>query len=168
MKRVIWQNTDLNIEEWRDGYIEFCDLNNITPGDDHELCDWMIDTNFNYLDDEIENLNRRLAGKILCIADIGRWNGRVQGYRILTDNLNSFLNVHDDMTEFYGDGKNILATGSHHDGVNYYMFRAIRPGRNIDKFLNDIYHGEKITAQKLNYYTRSIYNDVATIYGWKR
>lgn len=166
-KHYIWQNTDLNIDDWRDAYLEFCDFNNVTAGDDAALYDWMIDTNLNYFDDERYNLNKQIDAKIICIADIGRWNGRAAGYRILNNNLNSILNVVDDFIEYYGDGENILATGSHHDGTNYYIFRAIRPGRNIDNFLNDIYNGEKITAQKLNYYTRSIYKDVATVYGWQ-
>ena len=85
----------------------------------------------------------------------------------MNDNLNSILNVVDDYIEYFGDGKNICATGSHHDGTNYYIFRAIRPGRNIDKFLNDIYNGEQITVAKLNYYTRSIYPDIARVYGWE-
>ena len=166
-KHYIWQNTDLNIDDWRDGYAEFCEFNNITPGDDSALYDWMIDTNFNYLDDETENLNKTIKEKIVCIADIGRWDGRVNGYIVLSNNLNSILNIRDDRTEIYGDGKNILAAGYHHDGINFYTFRAIRPDRNIDKFLNDIYRGGKITPAKLNYYTRSIYADVANVYGWR-
>lgn len=167
-KQHIWQNIDLNVEEWRDGYAEFCDINNITPGGENDLYNWMINTNYMYLDDERENLNKQIDGKILCIADIGRWNGRVNGYVILNDNLNSFLNICDDYMEFFGDGKNIRAAGHHHDGTNYYIFRAIRPGRDIDKFLNAIYNGEHITNSKLNYYTRSIYLDVAAVYGWQQ
>lgn len=166
-KHYIWQNTDLKIDDWRDGYIEFCEFNNITPGGDNDLYDWMMDTNFNYLDDEYYNLNSTIVEQILVIGDIGRWNGRVTGYKILkTRNLNEILNLTDDQFEIYGDGKNICATGSHHDGINYYLYRAIRPGRDIEKLLDAIYNGETITAAKLNYYTRSIYPDVATIYGW--
>jgi hypothetical protein len=166
-KHYIWQNTDLKIDDWRDGYIEFCEINNITPGGDDDLYDWMIDTNFNYLDDEYYNLNSTIAEQILLIADIGRWNGRVDGYKILkTRNLNEILNITDDQFEIYGDGKNIRATGAHHDGVNYYLYRAIRSDRNIENLLNAIYNGETITPAKLNYYTRSIYPDVAAVYGW--
>ena len=166
-KHYIWQNTDLNIEEWRDGYLEFCEFNNITPGDDGALLEWMEDTNYNYLDDEYYNLNKTIDGDIIIIADIGRWDGRATGARICkTRNLNEILNIRDPYFEIYGDGKNILATGSHHDGVNYYLFRAIRPGRDPKKLLNAIYNGEKITPAQINYYTRSIYNDVKNIYGW--
>lgn len=165
-KHYIWQNTDINIDEWRDGYLEFCDFNNITPGDDYALLEWATDTNFLYLDDENENLNKTIDGDIIVIADLGRWNGRVNGYKICNNNLNAILNVNDPYFEIYGDGRDIVAVGNHHDGTNYYIFRAIRPDRNIDNFLSAIYNNEPISRAKLNYYTRSIYNDVANIYGW--
>lgn len=166
MKKIIWSNVNLNVEDWRDGYIEFCEYNNITPGGDDDLIDWMITTNFNYLDDEIANLNKRLDDYIIVIADLGLWNGRKTAYKISRANLNAIFNAADDYTEFYGDGREIRATGYHHDGTNYYLFRQLRPGRDPEKLLDDIYNGREISPQKLNYYTRSIYKDVATVYGW--
>lgn len=165
-KHVIWQNTDINIDDWRDGYMEYCDFNDIEPGDDNDILDWAIDTNNEYLNDEKMNLDKILDNDIICIADIGRWNGRAYGYRILNNNINDIFSVYDDYIEYYGDGKNIVACGNHHDGANFYIFRKIRPGRDIDKFLDAIHNGEKITPAKLNYHTQSIYNDVASIYGW--
>ena len=159
---------NLNIDDWRDGYIEFCEYNNITPGGDDDLIDWMETTNYNYLDDEQYNLNKCLDGDILVIGNIGRWNGRANGYKILNNNLKNILNILDDYIEFYGDGREIRATGCHHDGTNYYLFRQLRPGRNPAALLDDIYNGREISAQKLNYYTKSIYNDVANVYGWSK
>lgn len=166
-KNYIWQNADLNIEDWRDGYIEFCEINEIRPSTDDDLFEWMIETNAEYLEDERMNLDKTIDSDIVCIANIGRWNGRVTGYLILNNNLNSILNVQDDYMEIYGNGKDIVGKGTHHDGQNFYTFRAIRPGKNIDKFLNAVYNGEEITQAKLNYYTRSIYGDIAAIYGWR-
>lgn len=165
-KRIIWSNTDINIEDWRDGYAEFCEFNNITPGNDNALLDWAIDTNYNYLEDEFFNLDKQLTGNILIIADFGLWNGRENACRIAKNNLNEILNITDPYFEIYGDGYNVRAVGIHHDGTNNYLFREIIPGRNIDNLLNAIYNGENITPAKLNYYTRSIYKPVAAVYGW--
>ena len=33
--------------------------------------------------------------------------------------------------------------------------------------LDDIYNGKEITRKKLNYYTKSLYKDVANVYGWR-
>ena len=79
--------------------------------------------------------------------------------RILYDENGEYI-------EWYGDGYNIKATVSHHDGTNYYEYRIIREDRNINNLLDAIYNGEEITRKKLNYYTKSLYEDVAKIYGW--
>lgn len=167
-KRIIWSNMNLNIDDWRDGYVEFCDINDIKQGDEYDIYNWMVDTNALYLDDERANLNKQLDGDLLIMGDLGLWNGRANGYKIARANLNAIFDICDDLTEFYADGREIRATGCHHDGRNYYLFRAARPGRDIDKLFNALYNGEYISPQKLNYYTRSIYSDVARIYGWKQ
>jgi hypothetical protein len=127
--------------------------------DDPETCSM-------YLEDERANLNILADGRILVIADLGLWNGRRQGYKILSKRVSDILYDDADFIEWYGDGHNIKATAAHHDGRNYYEYRVIREDRNIDNLLNAIYNGEEITRKKLNYYTKSLYKDVARVYGW--
>ena len=138
-KRIIWSNRD--------------------DDDDQELLDM-------YLEDERANLNVNADGRIFIIADLGLWNGRKQGYKILGRKVSDILSDDADYIEWYGDGHNIRATAAHHDGTNYYEYRVIREDRNIDKLLDAIYNGEEITRKKLNYYTKSLYSDVAKVYGW--
>lgn len=158
---------NLNIDDWRDGYAEFCEINEIEPGNEYDIYNWMEETNALYLDDERANLNKQLDGDILIIGDLGLWNGRRNGYKIARANLNAIFDITDDLFEIYADGHEIRATGCHHDGRNYYLFRAARPGRDLDKLLNALYDGKHISPQKLNYYTRPIYPDVARVYGWE-
>ncbi len=165
--KIIWSNMNLNVDDWRDAYAEFCEINKIEPGDEYDIYNWMEETNALYLDDERANLNKQLDGDILIIGDLGLWNGRKNGYKIARANLNAIFDIGDDLMEFYAGGREIRATGCHHDGRNYYLFRAARPGRDLDKLLNALYCGEYISPQKLNYYTRSIYSDVARVYGWE-
>jgi hypothetical protein len=127
--------------------------------DDPETCSM-------YLEDERNNLNIITDGRILVIADLGLWNGRRQGYKVLGQRVSDILSDDADYIEWYGDGHNIKATAIHHDGRNYYEYRVIREDRNINNLLNAIYSGEQITRKKLNYYTKSLYKDVAKIYGW--
>ena len=174
-KQIIWSNMNLDIEDWRDGYLEELKINGKHLPDedkdyDDKLMNWIYKTNNMYLDDERSNLNEKVDGRILIIADIGKWNGRVDGYKILGNNINEIFNINDrgfDYAEFYGDGYNIRATECHHDGTNYYLYRVIREDRNIDNLLDAIYNGEEITSSKLNYYTKSLYKDVANVYGWR-
>jgi hypothetical protein len=170
-KHTIWGNINLDIEDWRDGYKEYLEMNDIDdedPDDEDAIYQWMNETNDMYLDDERCNLNRKVNGRILIIGDIGRWNGRVSGYKIIDSrNIRDILYTDCDYVEWYGDGHNIRCTAHHHDGTNCYLYRVIREDRNIDNLLDAIYNGEEITSSKLNYYTKSLYKDVANVYGWR-
>lgn len=173
MKHMIWSNTNLTIDDdWREAYKEFLEINNMDVPlkiDDYDVETYMCETNDMYLDDEKMNLNKTLDGRILVIADLGLWSGRKQGYKILGKNLNNIFDINSrgfDSAEFYGDGYNIKGIEHHHDGTNYYEYRVIREDRDVDKLLDAIYNGEEVTRKKINYYTRSLYKDVAKIYGW--
>lgn len=171
-KHTIWGNINLDIEDWKDGYKEYLEMNGLEkdPNDEDAIYEWMIEMNDSYLYDERLNLNKEVGGRILIIADLGLWNGRKSGYRILGTNIKEIFNINTrgfDYAEFYGDGHNIKAVEYHHDGMNYYEYRVIREDRNIDNLLDAIYNGEEITRKKLNYYTRSLYKDVAKVYGWR-
>lgn len=167
-KRIIWGNRNLNIDDWRDGYEEFLEINEYVdaPRDEEAIYDWMVETNNMYLDDERMNLNKNTDGRILVIADLGLWDGRKQGYKVLSGNIADIFYDDAPLVEWYGDGHNIRCVASHHDGTNYYEYRVIREGRNIENLLDAIYNGEEITRKKLNYYTKSLYPYVAKIYGW--
>jgi hypothetical protein len=163
---------NLDIEDWRDSYKEDIEINELDkdPDDEETLYEWMIEMNDMYFEDEQYNLNREVDGRILVIADLGLWNGRKDGYKILGTNIKEIFNINPrgfDYAEFYGDGYNIRATEHHHDGTNHYLYRVIRENRNIDNLLDAIYNGEEITSSKLNYYTKSLYKDVANVYGWR-
>ena len=168
-KRIIWSNIDLNPEDWRKDYEEVARENewDEDTSDPDNLWQYMIATHNTYLDDERYNLNKYLDGRILIIADLGLWNGRKQGYKIIDGNISNILYDNDaDFIEWYADQYNIRATAHHHDGTNYYLYREIREDRNIQILLDDIYNGREISRSKLNYYTRSIRPYVAKIYGW--
>lgn len=170
-KRVIWSNINLNIEDWREGYKEYLEMNEMDekdPNDEDAIYNWMVDTNDCYFDDECANLNKKVEGRILIIADLGLWNGRRSGYKILDTNLKSIFNIGSfDYAEFYSDGYNIKATEHHHDGTNHYLYRIIREDRNIDNLLSMLANGQEVSRSQLNYYTRSLYKNVANVYGWR-
>lgn len=172
MKHIIWSNLNLDINDWRDDYKEWLEINELErdPNDEDDIYDYMVETNNEYLFDEKMNLNHKVDGRILVIADLGQWNGRFSGYVIRSNNMNEIFNINGrgfDYAEFYGDGYNIRGVEHHHDGTNYYLYRMIREDRNIDNLLDSIYNGEPISKSKLNYYTKSLYKDVAAVYGWR-
>lgn len=120
------------------------------------------------LEDERTNLDIPIDGKILVIADLGLWNGRRNGYKILPNNISEILYDADaELVEWYDDGYNIKCTAVHHDGTNYYEYREIRDGVNIDNLLNSIRNNESYSRKKLNTYTKSIRPYVLDVYGWE-
>ena len=169
-KRVIWSNMDLKIEDWKDGYEEYLEINEIEdadPNDEDAIYEWMNETNDMYFEDEYTNLNKKIDGRILVIADLGLWDGRKQGCKIIEGkNIADILYTDCDYAEWYSDGYNIRCTAHHHDGTNHYLYRVIRENRNINNLLDAIRNGEEVTSKKLNYYTKSLHKDVAEIYGW--
>ena len=79
MEHIIWSNTDINVADYADflqeEYPEVTD-----PDKQYELC---CEMNYAYLDDEKANLDIELPNPIICIADLGRWNGRCMGYKMI-------------------------------------------------------------------------------------
>ena len=167
MKRMIWDSAPVfDEQEITSIRSEMCD----TDATDEEVLEFYFsELHPQYWEDEREMLNVELPGDVLVIADIGRWNGRAQGYRILSDNLRSILSSHvhgmSDINVF-GDGYNIRADENHHDGSNHYLYRLIRSDRDPQPLLDAIYAGRDISSALLNRYTKSLYPNVANIYGW--
>ena len=80
-----------------------------------------------WFDDVTSNLYKVLDGRILAIANMGLWNGRRTGYKVLGHNLNEVVTstIGCDEKEVYCDAYNVLAKGYHHDGTNYVEFSSI-------------------------------------------
>ena len=105
-KQIIWSNMNLNVDDWKDDYKEYLEINGLDdhdPNDEDDIYEWMVETNGMYWDDARINLDKQLDGRILVIADLGLWNGRTQGYKILSSrNLNGIISSTDDAFEVYG------------------------------------------------------------------
>lgn len=161
-KHIIWSNMNMDYDDWK------ADLESDYPEcTEEQRHDLMYTINHEYLEDERENLNQFVDGRILVIADLGLWNGRRQGYKILSNNIKDILYTDSDCVEWYSNDKDIRATMVHHDGTNFLTYRVIKEDRNIDHLLDAIYNGKSISRQKLGYYTKSLYPYVAKIYGWR-
>jgi hypothetical protein len=117
--------------------------------------------------DEESNLYKQLDGRILAIADMGLWNGRRSGYKILGTNLNEVLTtgIGCDEKEVYCDAYNVYAEGYHHDGRNYVEFREIREDKDIEPLLNKLYSNEPVSRAEIRRYTKSLRPYIKQVYG---
>ena len=168
----IWQNYDLDLEDWKEGLLENREINGLpTDVDDDTLTEEMYELNNNYLDDECMNLNIYTQGRIVCIADIGLWNGRRLGYKLYGHNIGECLEFFGscDYADFYVDRYDFRCKQTHHDASTYAVFRELKPNLSsdqVDNFLWKIYNG-KATQKDITRYTNSLKERVKKVYGWK-
>ena len=171
-RHIIWSNRNLDIDDWREDYKEFLEANELDddPNDESALYAWMAETNDNYLFDERTNLNIQLSQPIIAVGDIGRWNGRVMGYKeIPSGNIKDCLYADTDYAEWYVDKYGDLrADASHHDGTNHYLYRVFKDGvseTQMENLKNKIYYG-KATRTDIARVTRRLGDEIAAVYGF--
>lgn len=156
---------NLNYEDWRD------DLESEYPDmTETERIGLMYELNGDYLEDERINLNIQLPGPILVYADLGLWNGRVTGFKMIdSGNLRDCLDSNCDYNEWFVDRLgDFRCTGVHHDGQNNYLYRAIKENATesqIRRLQGKIYDGTATRAD-ITRVTRRLGDDIAHVYGF--
>ena len=168
-RHIIWSDMNLDVEDWREDYKEFLEINELDddPNDEQALYEWMVETNGDYLYDERANLNIQLSQPIIVIGDIGRWNGRVMGYKeIPSGNIRDCLYAD---TEWYVDKYGDLrADAAHHDGTNHYLYRVFKDGvseTQMENLKDKLYCG-KATRADITRLTRRLGDEIAAVYGF--
>lgn len=152
MKKEISENNDVPVEDISD----------------EAVWDYISHSVENWYDDERLNLNQELDNFVICIADLGLWNGRRSAYKLLGKNLNSILYNTGDSYEVYVEDGEVMARDSHHDGTNYYNWRVLKSGisnAKVNDLLDSIVEGD--AEEKIRKYTKSLAPYVKRIYGFK-
>ena len=163
-KHTIWSNLNLDINDWGE-------LRDEHPGyTENDLIKEMYRINNDYLDDERCNLNIKCRTDIIVFGDIGRWNGRVSGYRLIkSGNIADCLYTDCDMVEWYVDENGeFCSTQIHHDGTNYLYYRKFKNNLSSDEkedFLDRFYEG-KTTQEDIDHVTDKLGKMIAKVYGW--
>lgn len=167
-KHTIWQNIDLNYEDWRADLEEYYPDEDGYDEDDRQ--EFMYERNNDYLDDERMNLDVDISAGIIAIADLGLWYGRRVGYKEMGHNISDCLYSECDYAEWYVDERgDFRFTGHHHDGTNCVVYRAWKDGITDEQkevFEMKCYEG-KVTPQDITRYTRRLGDDIARVYGWE-
>jgi len=168
MKHIIWSNMNYITDEELAFYRE--DYPDAKYMADDELAIIIYTDIQDNLGDERMNLDVELSNDIIAIADLGLWNGKTFGYKILGTNINNCLYTNCNSAEWYVDGYgNLRMTGVHHDGTNTMLYRMFKPeisDNQIDYFLNAIYEN-KLTSSMVSKYTLRLGDYIGDVYGWK-
>lgn len=167
MKHTIWQNIDIDVDDWQDLLDEYPEVT-----DEYEQYSICVDMNNEYFGDEQANLNVEVPTDIVAMADMGLWHGRRDGWRVLWNRRNlsdvlsfDLLSCSVEYAEWFVEDGDLQATGMHHDGTNHYVFRRLRDDltdEDIEK-LEDF----EVTYEELLDMTVSLAPDVCKVYGWE-
>lgn len=166
-KYMIWSNRNLDLDDWREDLLEnYPEL----AGDESALYDLMYETNNSYLDDERVNLDIQLSAPIVVIGDLGLWDGRRMGYKLIrSGNIKDCLYDNNDCVEWWVDERNNLrAMSSHHDGTNYLLYRVFKEEfteAQRGHFLSKVGRGVA-TPKDITRYTRRLGDYIGKVYGW--
>ena len=97
-----------------------------------------------------------IANDLIIIADLGLWNGRVSGYKVI-DTLPEISVCMENYNMIYINRRDLKVRAIHHDGTNYYTIREFKDisDEQRENFLYKIYYG-KATQQDITRYTRAI------------
>lgn len=164
-KRMIWQNIDLDLEDW------IGDLKAEHPGlTKDEYNDMMIELNREHLSDERMNLDIPCED-IVAIGDIGRWDGRVTGYKVFENcKISDCLTTDCDYAEWYVDRDGEFRCREiHHDGTNYIYYRVFKEAASYDdrnELLGKLYKG-KASQQDIDRLTDKLGSAIGKVYGWE-
>lgn len=174
MKHVIFDNYNYKESDYKEGFLEYCSINEIEPKNE-DLQEYINETLYNCWEDEFDyNLNFEVDSTIIAIADLGFWNGRRSGYKILdTKNvgkaITSIFSSDEDYREIYVDDGDVKGVGYHHDGVNAYTWRLLKKSAkkaDIEELKNKIYNNKEY-ADLLEKCTKSLAPVIKKVYGWK-
>ena len=132
----------------------------------YDECDFNNQIWFEDTQRELCNADR---GELVAIADLGRWNGRCSGYKVIKS-LPDVLYSNCDDEELYVDSNGDLhKSESHHDGSNSILYRYWKEGLSDtqkENFLDKIYNGS-CSQKDITRYTRKAGLEIAELFGWK-
>lgn len=177
IRHTIW-DANIKVEDWLD-YLEeeFPDKSREELLNDYEAYNLAVEMNDQYLDDERSNLSIDIGTPIICIADIGRWNGRSTGFHvfksgIIADCLHSMVSGVSSCRWYIDERGDLRCREAHHDAVNYYTYRGVRPTNSGDteyrlQLICNNLLDNKFTDWQRTHYTFRLGDKIAEVYGWK-
>ena len=127
---TLFNDYNINEEEWKKSYLEFCNANEITPNDDDEsLYDYIYESLRLEWDDMLFNIdNSKYDNECAVIGTLGLWFGNrdIKPVRecCLTDAIKRCVGNSDYSIVKIVDG-HIEVKGIHHDGTNNFEIHLL-------------------------------------------
>lgn len=153
-RRVIFSNCNTDyLESYRECYEEMCEINGIEPTESgfEDYLYEVSEMDWRFFRQTLGRVD--YFGNILCLANLGLWNGRRKVYDIIyADDLSAILNtICGDYVEVAIEDGDIVISDTHNDGTNRYTFKAVRDTANIDNLYDALSRG--LSKRQLAAYT---------------
>lgn len=163
---IIFDNYDVYSEDNREIARENLETNEqeITEENILEECNFQNEIWFEEEQSELERVDEGCT--IIAIADVGRWDGRVTGYKEIKKLSDILYSSSGYETVYVDSNGDIRKDESHHDGSNSILYRYVKDGVDLERLEDKIYNGE-CTKRDITRYTRKAGLGIARAYGWK-
>ena len=140
MKRLLLWTSNIDFADWKDTLSE-----DYLDKSEEDLMELMYEINREDLEILRKEFDILVPNDILVIGDLGLWNGRKTGYRILKSRSlqECFYGNEDEMTWYLDENGDLRCDAIHHDGTNHYLYRVMKDVSEIEKesLLVKIYYG---------------------------
>ncbi len=149
--------------EYKD-YVEYCELNEITPEPEgsNDYYEWEAEENQRYVEDFFENLRYvKFDTPVIITGSLGLWNGRKEIYPMVVEStdkpslynaVKKCINGMDDFKVELSEGE-IVVHGYHHDGTNIFTISKLSK-KGIDPVLRAVEDGKHLQIK--NYWIGKI------------
>lgn len=163
---------DFNEDEMREAYLEDAEVNNWNvpedgPSDDELWEHWHFLKEIEL--EDIEAIAKDERGYFLVQADLGLWNGRFEGGKIIYGLWDAIRGCFEDYNEIYMEGRDLKVKAIHHDGTNYFRIRELTD-KGVDYYDKHEYdYSDRELHERLakdSHYTHCV-RLFADYYGWK-
>ena len=155
-KRIIWTNDDY--DEWCEAMKSEVTDEEITP----EYYAFCCDIN---LQDERTNLDIEVDGYIVAFVNLGLWDGRYNGAKLVGTNVKDILSSNCDYVTWYCDPYNVKCEAIHHDGTNHILYRVAKSKEHAEHLVDAIAYGG-MSEESFRRATKSLRPYIAKVYGF--
>ena len=168
-KHTIYDNYDIYSDEMKAYAKETLEINEVENITEEMISQECEESDRMFFEDERSELKKHNEGELVAIADVGRWNGRFSGYKIVSCIADTLYSNCDYESLYVDSNGDLRKEESHHDGSNFILYRYWKSGlteNQKENFLSKIYNGE-CTQKDITRYTRKAGLAIAEVYGWK-
>ena len=166
----IW-NYDTSKWDREEMFREFEDVHCYEP-DDVDLDEYIEEENRMNLEAEMDNVTfyerEHGAKTYVILADLGLWNGRAEGGKIIKGLWNAISKCFEDYNHIYEYRRRLCVDAIHHDGTNHFQIKELTP-KGLEYVENHPYMSDRELHERLfndSHYSHEV-TLFKTIYGWK-